>query len=1046
MKPSFALSFTEDSIQLLHRVGKGWVNIGETLFEAPDLDEALDYMRRAALGLEPEGVFTKLVIPNSQIRYLEIDAPGPSDEERIAQIRVGLEGKTPYPVEDLVFDWSGKGKLVRVAVLARETLDEAESFATTRGFNPVSFVSIPDYGDFNGEPYFGLTGASVNYIPPGDELERDRGAIRIFSRGNTASRATPFVETEQEVAAEAEAEAAAYTAEDVAAEPVVAPEVEAPSQPELDLTATELPQAETAPAVSLAEATASEEALSSPPAPEPEDLQISEALVDDWRAPSFAAPLSSAEAEAEAEIASDPVEAAPAAPVEAPPVVEAPVEATVENPAAAEPEVEEAPFTYVHDDSPDDGDADDRPPASSLKASTGYDAPAPDPLSDPLTGDDMPPPPSAAAMGAFASRRSADGLSRAPSLGAAARPDPNALARAARGKPVEELPPMPRPPQAGTRPSVTVTKASAGKTIGGLVGAPGLGGGRKAGKAKPTTAAQPSAAARIAAAITAATPGAASPGDAAKSLTRPGGTFGMGPPAKQRSRAPLFLTLVAILLACIALVAAWSTLYLASGTDDSTPAVEYAIGDTPGIDDEMLADGEADLIGSDPAGSELADGNSAEAAAATDAGASTETDPAAAGDSEASAEATAVPDAEAAPGTAVSSDSPPLPALSENQDEIFLATSDTPPPALDALALPQPVSAEDGLPADQMPPPPFGTVYAFDEQGLLKPTPEGIVSPEGVMLIAGKPSRLPPSRSETATAAAAAAALVAAPAEDAALTATTAADGSAGAIAPVAAAGAEAQPVGPEAQPNPELATRKPKLRPASLETPTTPEGQDDAGLTQEEGVQQASLRPRTRPGTILAAADAAREQTEAASLALQPNAEEAAQAEAELAAAAAAEAANPSVVAISRRPAARPKDFSRAVEAAVAAAIRTPEPEPEPEPVAVAAAKPSKGATSEEDDGEPEIVAKAAPKIPSSASVAKQATYKNAISMSKLNLIGIYGTPSNRHALVRQPNGKYRKVSVGDKVDGGKVQAITQTELRYQKGGRLISLAMPKS
>ncbi|GAB1362633.1 hypothetical protein MASR1M32_18690 [Rhodobacter sp.] len=50
MKPSFALSFTEDGIQLLHRAGKGWVVVGETPFDAPDLDDALDYMRRSALG------------------------------------------------------------------------------------------------------------------------------------------------------------------------------------------------------------------------------------------------------------------------------------------------------------------------------------------------------------------------------------------------------------------------------------------------------------------------------------------------------------------------------------------------------------------------------------------------------------------------------------------------------------------------------------------------------------------------------------------------------------------------------------------------------------------------------------------------------------------------------------------------------------------------------------------------------------------------------------------------------------------------------------
>ena len=108
-------------------------------------------------------------------------------------------------------------------------------------------------------------------------------------------------------------------------------------------------------------------------------------------------------------------------------------------------------------------------------------------------------------------------------------------------------------------------------------------------------------------------------------------------------------------------------------------------------------------------------------------------------------EETAVPAADPAPDTAVSSDSPTSQPLSETQDEIFLATSDTPPPALDALSLPAPEAAADGLPEPQMPPPPFGTVYAFDENGLLLPTPEGIVSPEGVMLIAGAPPVLPPS-------------------------------------------------------------------------------------------------------------------------------------------------------------------------------------------------------------------------------------------------------------------------------------------------------------
>ena len=45
----------------------------------------------------------------------------------------------------------------------------------------------------------------------------------------------------------------------------------------------------------------------------------------------------------------------------------------------------------------------------------------------------------------------------------------------------------------------------------------------------------------------------------------------------------------------------------------------------------------------------------------------------------------------------------------------------------------------------------------------------------------------------------------------------------------------------------------------------------------------------------------------------------------------------------------------------------------------------------------------------------------------------------SQRYALVRQSNGRYKKVKVGDKIDGGTVKAITATEVRYQKGGKLV-------
>ncbi|WP_299967086.1 hypothetical protein [uncultured Roseobacter sp.] len=86
------------------------------------------------------------------------------------------------------------------------------------------------------------------------------------------------------------------------------------------------------------------------------------------------------------------------------------------------------------------------------------------------------------------------------------------------------------------------------------------------------------------------------------------------------------------------------------------------------------------------------------------------------------------------------------------------------------------------------------------------------------------------------------------------------------------------------------------------------------------------------------------------------------------------------------------------------------------------------------------------APKIPTSASVAREATLRNAINLRRVNLIGVYGTPSARRALVRLSNGRYKKVQVGDRIDGGRVSAIGEGELRYKKGNRNLVLKMPQS
>ncbi|MEQ8294057.1 MAG: hypothetical protein RIA08_17790 [Roseovarius sp.] len=82
---------------------------------------------------------------------------------------------------------------------------------------------------------------------------------------------------------------------------------------------------------------------------------------------------------------------------------------------------------------------------------------------------------------------------------------------------------------------------------------------------------------------------------------------------------------------------------------------------------------------------------------------------------------------------------------------------------------------------------------------------------------------------------------------------------------------------------------------------------------------------------------------------------------------------------------------------------------------------------------------------IPTATSVARAATERKQISLRKLNLIGVYGKPNSRRALVRMANGSYQKVQVGDRLDGGQVAAIGESELRYVKGGRSVVLKMPQ-
>jgi hypothetical protein len=204
----------------------------------------------------------------------------------------------------------------------------------------------------------------------------------------------------------------------------------------------------------------------------------------------------------------------------------------------------------------------------------------------------------------------------------------------------------------------------------------------------------------------------------------------------------------------------------------------------------------------------------------------------------------------------------------------------------------------------------------------------------------------------------------------------------------------------------------RPKTRPDDL-VEKNERGQ--LGLGGRTRSELAALRPKLRPESAQEAASRARAEAEEARAA---QAEGVAQALEEAQAAQDPFAsATPQAVDASLKPSQRPGDFDRIVKQAQKRAAQQP----------VSASQ------------------RVQPRAPTGTTVARAATEKNQVNLRKVNLIGVYGTPSNRRALVRLASGRYKKVEVGDRLDRGRVIAIGDSELRYKKGSRNITLRLPR-
>ncbi|PXW67966.1 hypothetical protein C7964_10456 [Loktanella sp. PT4BL] len=135
--------------------------------------------------------------------------------------------------------------------------------------------------------------------------------------------------------------------------------------------------------------------------------------------------------------------------------------------------------------------------------------------------------------------------------------------------------------------------------------------------------------------------------------------------------------------------------------------------------------------------------------------------------------------------------------------------------------------------------------------------------------------------------------------------------------------------------------------------------------------------------------------------------------------------------VVLSIRPDARPSGFANVV--AAASARTQPQPAP-PAPSAPESTAP---------------VVAAAPVAPQNVQpvpggVARAATQEDAIRLREINLIGVYGRPNARRALVRLSNGRYVRVEIGSELDGGQVTAIGDSALNYVKRGRTYAIELP--
>ncbi|MDA7427156.1 hypothetical protein PGB28_01705 [Primorskyibacter aestuariivivens] len=1028
MKPDFALSLSFDGIALLKRASvsggpeDGWFRLGEVSLTEADLGAALQALRAPVLtDAQGPGPEVKLLLPEEQVRFMTVEA----GEDRAACVRAveqALDGATPYAVSDLVYDWVQTGDQLHVAAVARETLAEAETFANDHDFIPLCFVTVPPKGNaFPREPFFGPTRTALTSLTPGVTVTGDELPIAIL--GDAPTEDTPPAapdtaqETDKPVAAKAPPKAAADP-EDKAA-PAAAKTAQAQdaqehaSKPAAD-DAQQQPRktaqaddakarpgdekaADSAKPKTSPEPAKGQKAADVPPAGQNknagQDKKVAQGGDQGKAGPAAQkagqAKTGQAKAGGQGKPGGQGKETAQKS-------TDAPKPALAKGKAAADNAAQ------------DKGAAKDQA-GNAEKAAAQAPGPLRSPTdaagaAKPLAGaDKAAATDKAPAVPGFASIRARrdDGTGNpAPSLstnaapaGARPAPDPVNTALSEQEQLAEQakasLTERPKAEDLGSETDETDQTNSTGQRAASFAASAiarastGLGKGigfvsrRNTSRTDPGTDAPKPAPApakggrprfrlRPKGAATAMTAEAMM--DESERMT----VFGARGQAKVGGK-PRFLgvILTSILLLFLLAIGAWASLFLDGGLaslfrrDDApvvasvTPDVRESEIETPAPASQIP---ETALTLPVPEEAQNEDSiNVASLSAGVPALSEDLVDDQLNGLSVPfEAEALTPEQAEAryaATGIWQRAPAPPDEPQQGILADLYVASIDPGVDQGDAVALAALREHLSDLPPEpKRNPLPFDSGLTFDDDGLIEPTPEGVVVPGGYTLILGAPEVKPPQR----------------PAE------------TLGDLAP-----APAAPQADEDAPvvvDDTLAGFRPRPRPDNLI-----EQNERANLGGISLSELAAKRPRVRP-------EVSEEKTEGE----------------------ADETATEFAVATSIKPNRRPSGFASLVE-------RARENE-ENEVVRTAAVAPRT----------------VQPSIPSSANVAREATIRNAINLRKVNLIGVYGKPSARRALVRLSNGRYKKVKVGDRIDGGRVAAIGDDRLSYTKGGRQIVLRMP--